>query len=133
MRGFPAFACLFAAARLLVGQEGEAVIRDAMKQIGPTNGALGKKLAAKDASAAEDAKKLQSLFAGTRSFWEARKADDAVQFAASASGVYEKVFALIGEGKWDDAAAEQKKVGANCMGCHTAHREKAPDGSWKIK
>ncbi len=34
---------------------------DAMKQIGPANGVLGKKITAKDASAAEDAKKLQSL------------------------------------------------------------------------
>ncbi len=47
-----------------------------MKQIGPANGVLGKKITAKDASAAEDAKKLQSLFASTRGFWKARKAND---------------------------------------------------------
>ncbi|WP_051670868.1 tetratricopeptide repeat protein [Bryobacter aggregatus] len=86
MRGFPAFVFLFATAGLLAGQDGEAVMPDAMKQIGPANGVLGKKITAKDASAAEDAKKLQSLFASTRGFWKARKANDVVRFATDASG-----------------------------------------------
>lgn len=122
-----------ASAMTLCAQDGDAVLRDAMKAIGPANGALGKKLAAKDASAAEDAKKLQELFASVRGYWETKKADDAVQFTSSAVGVYEKVGALVGEGKWDEAVAEQKKAGANCQGCHGAHREKLPDGGYKVK
>ena len=132
MKKIYVFACLLFASTVMSAQD-EAVLRDAMKQIGPGNGALGKKLAAKDASASEDAKKLQDLFKGTRAFWQARSAADAVEFADNAAGIYEKVASLVAENKWEDAAAEQKKVGANCMGCHTAHREKAPDGSWKIK
>lgn len=111
----------------------EAGLREAMKAIGPANGGLGKKLAAKDASASEDAKKLAGLFSSTRAYWEAKKVDDGVQFTAAAIGVYEKVGSLISEGKWDEAAAEQKKAGASCQGCHTAHREKLPDGGYKIK
>lgn len=111
----------------------EAVLRDAMKQIGPGNGALGKKIAAKDTSASEDAKKLQDLFKGTQAFWQAKSATDAVEFTSNAAEIYGKVASLIAESKWEEATAEQKKVGANCMGCHTAHREKSPDGSWKVK
>lgn len=133
MRKFHAFACLLAGASLLFGQADESALRDAMKQIGGANGALGRKIAAKDPTAAEDAKKLQAWFADVRKFWEARKADDAIQLGGAAAGQYEAVVKLVSEGKWDEAAAEQKKVGASCMGCHTAHREKADDGSWKIK
>lgn len=120
-------------ALMVSADDSEAGLRDAMKAIGPANGGLGKKLAAKDASASEDAKKLAGLFSNTRGYWEAKKIDDGVQFTASAIGVYEKVGSLLSEGKWDEAADEQKKVGASCQGCHTAHREKLPEGGYKIK
>ncbi len=117
----------------LFGQGDDAKLRDAMKQIGPTNGGLGKKLAAKDPTSADDAGKLQTLFESVQKFWEERKAEDAVEFAKAAATQFGTVGQLAKDGKWDDAVAAQKKVGANCMGCHTAHREKAADGSWTIK
>lgn len=35
----------------------------------------------------------------------------------------------------DMAAAETARanVAAQCMGCHTAHREKTPEGGWRMK
>lgn len=125
--------CLFFMGGLLMAQADEAPLRDAMKQIGPTNGALGKKLAAKDDTAAEDARKLQVLFEGVQKFWEERKSEDAVGFSKSAASQFESVRHFAQSEKWEEAAAAHKKVGAACMGCHGTHREKAPDGSWKIK
>ena len=38
------------------------------------------------------------------------------------------------QGKFDDASAAAKQTAqVNCGGCHMAHREKAADGSFKIK
>jgi cytochrome c556 len=117
---------------LLMAQTNEAPLREAMKKIGPGNGALGKKIAAKDATAAADAKQLATWFAGVEKFWKARKTADAVTFSKTAGADYKAVGKLIAAGKWDDAAAAHKKIGATCKGCHDAHREKAADG-WKIK
>jgi mono/diheme cytochrome c family protein len=40
---------------------------------------------------------------------------------------------LVSQGKFEDAAAALKTAQANCAGCHMAHRDKAADGSFKIK
>lgn len=133
MRKLFTIACFVMTSAFLIGQSDDAKLRDAMKQIGPTNGSLGKKLAAKDPTSADDAGKLQALFESVQKFWEERKTEDAVGFAKAAAMQFGTVSQLAKAGQWDDAVAAQKKVGANCMGCHTAHREKAPDGSWTIK
>jgi mono/diheme cytochrome c family protein len=118
---------------LAMAQNDEAPLRNAMKKVGPLNGALGKKIAAQDAAAQADAKQLQSTFEDVRKFWDSRGTADAVQFASAAATGFGEVASQIAAGKWEDAAAAQKKAASNCMGCHTAHREKAADGSWKIK
>jgi hypothetical protein len=132
MRTLFTLGCLLAAASTLPAQVDEAKYRELMKQIGPATGGLNKKIAAKDAGAAEDAKKLNALFGEVQSFWKARNAADAVKFAGDAAAGFTAVEHLLHEGKWEEAAAETKKTSANCGGCHTAHREKTADG-WKIK
>lgn len=122
-----------AAAAIVLAQSDETPLRNAMKQIGPLNGGVGKKIAAKDNSAVADAEKIKSLFGDVKKFWESRSAHDAVEFATSAGAGFGEVSKLASAGQWDEAAAAQKKIGANCMGCHSAHREKAEDGSFKIK
>lgn len=125
--------CLVLAGGLVTAQTDEASLRDVMKQIAPANGGLGKKLAAKDASASEDAKKLQGWFVDLHKFFADKNLDDAVQFSDSGAEQYGKVSALAADGKWDEAIAEQKKAFASCSGCHTAHREKSADGTYKLK
>jgi cytochrome c556 len=133
MRKLFTFGCLWAVGSMLWAQPDDAKYRELMKQIGPATGALNKKIAAKDGTAAEDAKKLHALFGDVQSFWKARNAADATTFAGDAAAGFGSVGELAMSGKWDDAAASLKKTTANCGGCHTAHREKAADGSWKIK
>ncbi len=125
--------CLAVASSLMIGQTDEASLRDSMKKIAPTNGGLGKKIAAKDASAADDAKTLQGMYADLHKFFAEKKMDDAVGFSDTGAELYGKVGKLVAAGSWDEAATEQKKLGATCMGCHSAHRDKLPDGSYKMK
>jgi hypothetical protein len=119
-------------ASLALAQD-EAALRSAMKQIGPATGALGKKIAAKDASAAADAKKLAEWFGPVEQFFKAKMADTGVNFAKTASTEFAAAGKLAGEGKWDEAGATFKKATGTCSGCHGMHREKAADGSWKVK
>ncbi|MDX1981195.1 MAG: hypothetical protein SFV51_13070 [Bryobacteraceae bacterium] len=133
MRKLLSIGCLLAAGSMLWAQPDEAKLRDAMKQIGPTCSGLGKKIAAKDATSAEDAKKLQAWFGDVHKFWKGRKAEDGITFSKTAAAEFKAISKLSAAGKWDEAGVSFKKATATCSGCHSAHREKAADGSWKVK
>ena len=126
--------CLLVAGSMLGAPPDEAALKGAMKQIGPTCSGLGKKIAAKDASSSQDAKKLQAWFGGdVQKFWKAKKAMDGVTFSKTAATEFKMIAKLTATNKWDEAGASFKKATATCSGCHGVHREKAPDGSWKVK
>ena len=93
----------------------------------------GKKLKAKDASGAADAKQLAVLFGDTQKYFKEAKADDGVAHSKTAIAEFKATGKLISAGKWDEADAGFKKATASCGGCHSKHREKAADGSWKVK
>lgn len=125
--------CLLAAGSLLfAAAPDEAAFRSAMKQIGPTCSGLGKKITAKDASSAADAKQLQAWFGDVQKFWKAKGAADGVEHSKTARAEFKMISKLAAGGKWDEAGASFKKATATCKGCHDAHREKGADG-WKIK
>jgi len=58
---------------------------------------------------------------------------DAMKFAMDAGNGFREVAEHSSAGEFEDASASLEKVLTTCAGCHTAHREKAEDGSWKIK
>ena len=125
--------CLLAAGTMLWALADEAKPRTAMKQIGPTCSGLGKKITAKDASAAADAKKLTALFSDTAKYWKSAHAKDGVSFSKTAVTEFKSIGKLTSAGKWDEAGASFKKATATCGDCHGKHREKAADGSFKLK
>jgi cytochrome c556 len=105
-----------------------------MKTVGATNGSLRKNLEAKNAdAAAADAKKLQDVFSHVHEYWMKKGVTDAMKFAMNASEGFGSVAADASASKFDEASATLKTTSANCGGCHTAHREKQPDGTFKIK
>lgn len=119
---------------LLLGAPDEGALRAAMKKVGPTCTGLGKKITAKDASAAADAKDLAAWFNGdVRKFFKAMKAEDGVTFSKTAAAEFKAINKLASAGKWDEAGASFKKATATCSGCHGKHREKGSDGSFKVK
>jgi len=105
-----------------------------MKSIGATCGSLKKNLDAKNGeAAAADAHKLHADFQEVHSFFHNKNSQDAAKFALGASDGFDKIAAQASTGKFDEASDTFKATTANCGGCHSAHREKAADASFKIK
>ena len=73
------------------------------------------------------------MFADIEKFWTPRKTEDAIGFAkAGAKGAAELETAAKAKNE-EGVAAAARAVNGTCMGCHTAHRERLPDGSSEIK
>jgi len=130
-------AVLIAICMLVAGvawSQSDADYRTWMKSIGATCGSLKKNLDAKNGeAAAAEARKLHLAFADVHDFFQKKHSEDAIRFATGASEGFDKVAAQVAEGKFDEASATFKTTTANCGGCHSVHREKAPDGTFKIK
>ena len=105
-----------------------------MKEIGQLNGVLNKSMKGGDAAeAAKAAARMEVLFKNVHTYWADKKVADAT---TAAQGVVTSLQAVQKALTANDmAAAETARaaIGANCMGCHTAHREKLPEGGFRIK
>ena len=105
-----------------------------MKEIGQLNGVLNKSIKGAMADeASKAAQRMEVLFKNVHAYWAAKKVDDATTAAESAvTGLQATQKALAAN---DMAAAETARatVAAQCMACHTAHREKLPEGGFKMK
>ena len=105
-----------------------------MKEIGQLNGVLNKSIKGAMADeASKAAQRMEVLFKNVHAYWAAKKVSDATTAAESAvTGLQATQKALAAN---DMAAAETARatVAAQCMACHTAHREKLPEGGFKMK
>ena len=105
-----------------------------MKEIGQMNGLLNKSIKAGDAAeATKAAARLEVLFKNIHSYWSAKKVADATTASETAvTGLQATQKALAAN---DMTAAETARatVAGTCMTCHTAHREKLPEGGFRIK
>ncbi|MBC7926848.1 MAG: cytochrome c [Bryobacteraceae bacterium] len=105
-----------------------------MKTTGATVGSLRKNLEAKNSEAsAADATKLQEVFTQVHDFWMKKKVENAAKFSTDAQSGFKEVGQLATASKFDEASASLKTTMGSCAGCHGTYREKATDGSWKIK
>lgn len=112
----------------------EQELHTKMKAIGDHMGGLKKAMAAKDmAQVAEHAKGISSNLKGTGAFWKEKGMDDGVKFTKDSSIAAKALAKAASENNADEAKASMAKMGAACKGCHEAHREKLPDGKYKIK
>ncbi len=102
-----------------------------MRQIGPTAQGLAKKTDHDEIAA--DAASLRTLFAQVEAFWKERKTEDAVKFAAAAQAAAGEIETAAKGHNDAGVAAARKTLTGQCQACHTAHRDKMPDGSWGIK
>jgi hypothetical protein len=105
-----------------------------MKEIGQLNGVLNKSMKAGEAAeAGKAAARMEVLFKNVHTYWADKKVADAT---TAAQGVVTSLQAVQKALTANDmAAAETARaaIGANCMSCHTAHREKLPEGGFRIK
>ena len=105
-----------------------------MKEIGPLVQTLRKNVeAGNTADAAKDAARLEMLFKDGVSFWEARKTADAIAAAKTAVTAAGNAAKAAAANNMTALAEATKVLGGTCMGCHNAHRERLPDGTYRIK
>lgn len=105
-----------------------------MKTTGGTMGKLKKELDAKALpDAAKDAASLQVVFKHVEDYFAKTNTADAVTSSQEAEAAAKKLAEAAGAGDADGAAAGLKAVQGTCGGCHKAHREKLPEGGYKIK
>jgi hypothetical protein len=104
-----------------------------MKPAAAANMALQRVMATDLAAAATNAGELQAAFAKIEAFWTARNTADAIQFAKNVQAVAKEVQDAATAGNSEATVAAARRIGANCMGCHMAHRERLPDGTFLLK
>lgn len=85
------------------------------------------------AAAATSAGEIQAAFAKVEEFWTKRGTADAMQFAKNVQQVAKEVHDAATAGNREATVAAARRIGANCQGCHMAHRERLPDGSFLLK
>jgi cytochrome c556 len=105
-----------------------------MKEIGQLNGVLGKSIKGGDAAeGGKAAARLEILFKNIHGYWTDKKVADATAAAQTAVESLQAVQKALSAG--DMAAAETARgtLAGTCMACHKAHREKLPEGGFRMK
>jgi cytochrome c556 len=106
----------------------------AMKTIQATSNGLRQHVTAKDYAAIEaDAKTLKPALETTLKFWEDKKVEDATGWAKAVGKANEDLEKAAKDKNDDAIAAAAKAISGSCQTCHTAHRDRQPDGSSLIK
>jgi cytochrome c556 len=105
-----------------------------MKEIGQLNGVLNKSIKGGMADeAGKAAARMEVLFKNVHAYWNDKKVADATTAAQSVVTSLQAVQKATAANDMTAAETARGAIGANCMSCHTAHREKLPEGGFSIK
>jgi hypothetical protein len=105
-----------------------------MKEAGANVQAIRQNIEAKNfESLATGAASMKTIFASAEQFWAARKVKDAVEFAQLAQQAAADLETAAKAGNGEGLAAASKALTGTCASCHTAHRDRLPDGTYEIK
>jgi cytochrome c556 len=105
-----------------------------MKEIQQMNGMLNKSIKAGDAAeAGKAAARLEVLFKNVHTYWVDKKIEDATTASQNIVTSLQAVQKALAANDMAAAETARAAIGANCMSCHTAHREKLPEGGFRIK
>jgi cytochrome c556 len=119
----------------LVAQDGRP-FSQIMKEVGGSVGEIKKAFEGQGnkEAVASGAEKLERLFKEVEVFFADRGgAADAVEFAKISQSAAKELAGEATSGTKPGAQAALAKVSGSCQGCHDAHREKLPEGGYKIK
>ena len=105
-----------------------------MKEIGQLNGMLNKSLKGGDTGeAAKAASRLEVLFKNVHGYWNEKKVEDATMAAQTAVTALQGVQKAIAANDMAAAQTARASFAGTCMACHKEHREKLPEGGFRIK
>ena len=106
----------------------------AMKDINAANMSLRADVPAKNYEAiAKSAATLKTGFQQSLDFWTAKKVEDATTFAKNALKAATDLETAAKASNEEGVTTAARAVSGSCQGCHTAHRQRMPDGSYEIK
>jgi hypothetical protein len=86
--------------------------------------------------ARDEAARLEEILAEVLAFWEERKTKGAIALSREAlaeAANISKALAVIDLHSPSVATLAQERLNKICSRCHAAHREKQPDGTFRIK
>ena len=106
-----------------------------MKEIGPLNGVLGKaiKSGVADDAAKSAAVRMEVLFKNVHAYWNDKKVADATTASETAVSSLQAIQKALAANDMAGAETARAALAGTCQACHTAHREKLPEGGWRIK
>jgi hypothetical protein len=87
-------------------------------------------------NARAEAAKIEEILGGVLIFWEARKSKDGIAFSREAlmeAANISKALSIIDLHSPSIATLAQERLGKICANCHAAHRERLPNGTFRIK
>lgn len=105
-----------------------------MKEIGQLNGVLNKSIKGGMADeAGKAAARMEVLFKNIHGYWSAKKVEDATTAASTAVTSLAAIQKATASNDMTAAETARASLAGTCMTCHTAHREKLPEGGFRIK
>lgn len=105
-----------------------------MKEVGQLNGVLNKSIKGGMADeAGKAAARMEVLFKNVHAYWTEKKVDDATTASQTAVTALQAVQKALAANDMMAAETARATLASACMTCHTAHREKTPEGGWKMK
>jgi hypothetical protein len=105
-----------------------------MKEIGQLNGVLNKSIKGGMADeASKAAMRMEVLFKNIHTYWNDKKVEDATTAAQTAVTSLAAVQKALAANDMTAAETARASLAGTCMACHTAHREKLPEGGFRIK
>jgi cytochrome c556 len=105
-----------------------------MKEVGSLNGTMVKAIKAGDAAeAGKAAAQLSVLFKNVHGYWSDKKVADATTAASTAMTALADIQKALKANDMAAAETARTTLAAQCMGCHKEHREKLPEGGFRIK
>jgi hypothetical protein len=118
----------------------DAEYQNWMKTAAAASASLQKNVTDKKFDAAvADARKIEDTFKQVEAFWRSRNMPDAMNFARQVQNEALTVDKAITTGDMERSYLQSVvgmmagNVSGSCGGCHNAHRQRLPDGSFKIK
>jgi Cytochrome C' len=123
---------LLVSALALLGQE-NGELESWMKAAGASLGVLRKLEKKTGPEAVANAEKIGGIYENMIGFWRQRNAEDAVKLSTEGKAAAVELASAANADDADKAAAAFNRIGGTCKACHDAHREKTPEGKYKIK
>ena len=105
-----------------------------MKKVGPTNGAMRKKIMGNMLpDAAKDAETLATLFTDFERFWMQQKRMDAVKWASEARMYASQTASAAAGGDQMKTQQAADQLLGDCKQCHGTYREGSQEAGFRIK